>query len=411
MFFLDSYDTMERKDSRVAKQREDMTRNDTEGAREYAADRGNDSRSVNAHWWTFFSGYRLKQWQKELGLLMEETGLSPAQISAYTGLAHGEKTAFLAKLPAKRTSYIGIGMALGQPLDVINRWIGKYGMKRRLYAKDVTEDLVWIYLIQANMADREGKVNYYRMFDDCADAVYRTYCACWKDYIHHDADTVQVEQDLARETFEVGFENLRAFVVDHMDAFKTAYAKPRRMLADYTKILLDHLELPGREQGKNTLSDLRQYMEDSMINYLSGDPGTIHAMDRRRNDRHTLNFKHVPQGRKAHISLAMALGMTRNELDRYLELMGFTPLDAVNRDEGMLINALEEWEYEHPLQRRLKEMTLEHAGSEGPDRECAGTAEMERELAAEAVQQMLHLRQDISEAFEQVNIPCPYFAQ
>ncbi|MBQ9015102.1 MAG: hypothetical protein IJ109_03185 [Firmicutes bacterium] len=371
-----------------------MKHNDTAGAKEFAKDQKNEVSDVDAHWWMFFSGYRLKQWRSELNHCIEKSGVSIREICEKTGLTYSDDTAFFARLPRRRNTYIGIGMALGQPLETINRWISKYGGKRTLYAKDISEDLVWIYLIEANAADHPSQKNYYRLHESCADAVYRTYCALWQDYIEQDEGTVQLLEKLKNVSFDDEFQGLTEFVAGHMDAFKTAYARPRRLLADYTRMILEHVSTGSA--GASSLSVLRGYLDDSMLNYLSGDPETIHALER-RSHRHSLSFKHVPKGKKSHIALALALGMT-SEIDRYLELMGFAPLDAVQQDEGILISVLEKWEREHPLQRRLKQMELEGDKSvtltEGQIREALG--------------EMLRLRQDVAAEFAELKKTCPY---
>ena len=120
-----------------------MFRNDTAGANDFASDTAHTVVEVDAHWWEFFSGYRLKQWQKELRKYMGRTGVSEKEICEYAGLVYSDAAVFYNRLPKKRETYIGVGMALGQPLDTINRWIRKYGKKRELYVKDITADLVW----------------------------------------------------------------------------------------------------------------------------------------------------------------------------------------------------------------------------------------------------------------------------
>ena len=371
-----------------------MKQNDTAGARDYAADVNHKTSDVDAHWWEFFSGYRLKQWRTELKKCIADSGMSVQEICEKTGLTYSNDTAFFARLPKRRETYIGIGMVLGQPLETIDRWIRKYGRKRGLYVKDITEDLVWIYLIEAAAADPARGAELYRMHEKCADAAYQTYCALWQDYIEHDEGTVQLLEELKAMPFDDEFKGLTEFVAGHMDAFKTAYARPRRMLDDYARMILKY---SGQRSGKElSLSVLRGYLDDSMINYLSGDPETIHALER-SSGRHSLSLKHVPKGRKSHIALALALGMT-TEIDRYLELMGFVPLDAVQAEEGILISTLAKWEEDHPLQRRLKQMELEGDGS----------VEMTEKEIDEALKEMLHLRQDVGAEFGKIKKTCPY---
>ena len=137
-----------------------------------------------------------------------------------------------------------------------------------------------------------------------------------------------------------------------------------------------------------------------MINYLSGDIDTINVIDLKSGIR-TLKFKQIPKGKKAHISLALALGMSREEIDRYLTLMGFAQLDAVDPEEGLLLNALENWEKSHLLPQRFRNAESS-GGSEPP------LSEKEK---AEAARQMLLLRQDLSEMYRMRNRKFPYLKQ
>ena len=373
-----------------------MFRNDTAGANDFASDTAHTVIEVDAHWWEYFSGYRLKQWQKELRKYMDRTGVSEKEICEYAGLVYSDAAVFYNRLPKKRETYIGVGMALGQPLDTINRWIRKYGKKRELYVKDITSDLVWIYLIGANAKDRESGRNYYRLFDQCADAVAQTYSNLWEDYIEHNEETAQVASELEKVSFDEQFEGLTSFVASHIDALKTAYAKPRRMLDQYVNMILERVASKDYNQ-KPTLSTLRGYLDDSMINYLSGDPETIHAL-KRKSDRHVLNFKHIPKGRRSHISLALALGMMQDEVDKYLDLMGFFPLDAVDQQEGILINMLHAWEEKHPLQRKLKRRVIDEDLS----------VEITEEEEKLAIREMLLLRQDLNDEYSRMKMSCPY---
>ena len=98
-----------------------MKQNNTAGARDYAADVNHKTSDVDAHWWEFFSGYRLKQWRTELKKCVADSGMSVQEICEKTGLTYSNDTVFFARLPKRRESYIGIGMVLGQPLETIER--------------------------------------------------------------------------------------------------------------------------------------------------------------------------------------------------------------------------------------------------------------------------------------------------
>ena len=97
-----------------------------------------------------------------------------------------------------------------------------------------------------------------------------------------------------------------------------------------------------------------------------------------------------------HISMCLALGMGRSEIDRYLEMMGFAPLDTEEGQEAVLAEMLDEWEAKEPLPVALKR------GLAGEEMTLTGE---EKRRAAE---EMLMLRQEIAEQYEKRGIAFPY---
>jgi hypothetical protein len=85
----------------------------------------------------------------------------------------------------------------------------------------------------------------------------------------------------------------------------------------------------------------------------------------------------------------MALGMTTDDIDPFLEMMGYAPIDVSDSDEGKLLMALTEWEAMHPLQRAYKNRYLK-------DDVSIALSPAEEFMA---VRDMLHLRSDIEEAY------------
>ena len=362
----------------------------TVGAWNFAVNSNNQAGEVESNWWQFFSDYRFRRWREELDELTEEQGVSLQDICRYLGVTYRKGIGFYDKLPKKRNMYIGIGMALNQPLETINQWIVRYGMKRKLYVKDLEEDMPWIYLICCNYRDRSTKRNYYSEYEACKQAAHSTYLKCWEDGVSEDLLTQIIETDLQSIEYDAQYEGLCRFVMCNIDSFKTAYVKPRTMLDQCVERLILANAGSDSMDAVVSLNSMRGYLDDSMINYLSGDVDTINVTDLKSGKR-TLKFKHVPKSKKAHISLALALGMSREEIDRYLMMMGFARLDAVDIEEGLLLNALVLWEQEHPLPGKLR-------GSEE-------LSDNERLLAA---RQMLQLRQDLQEMYQSQGRELPY---
>ena len=86
----------------------------------------------------------------------------------------------------------------------------------------------------------------------------------------------------------------------------------------------------------------------------------------------------------------MALGMTAEDIDQFLEMMGFAPIDVSDRDEGMLLTALTEWETTHPLQRAYKNMHFKEDNS----------IQLSPAEEFRAVNEMLQLRSDLEETYK-----------
>ncbi len=368
----------------------------TQGAYDFAANIERKPVEVESNWWQFFSDYRMKCWKDELDELVDETGLSLLDVCRYLGVTYAKGIGFYDRLPKKRSMYIGIGMAFKQPLETINQWIVRYGMKRKLYVKELEEDLPWMHLICANYQDRKTDHNYYKDFDMCRSVAHEAYLQSWEAEIEGEQVTVQIETDLMNVKYDPLFEGLKMFVQSNMDSFKTAYVKPRIMLDKYVKSYISAGRTSDKEDAVVSLNSMRGYLDDSMINYLSGSTDTVNVIDLKSGKR-TLKFKHVPKSKKAHVSLALALGMSRMEIDQYLIMMGFSRLDAVNIDEGILLNMLSIWESEHPLQKGLvlydESDKCNHLSSDDKQR---------------AIEERMNLRRDLNEMYNSVGRVFPY---
>ncbi|MBQ3291938.1 MAG: hypothetical protein IJH43_06150 [Mogibacterium sp.] len=359
---------------------------------------------------------RSREWRETLDDLMQKTGTSISQIADYIDVPYnGSETNFYAKLPQKRRKFIGIGMALGQPATVINNWILKYSGKRRLYVKDVSEDLVWLYLIELNHRYMEENnfhpaINYYKMYEDCQNTAYITYRQLWEEVILNSIDTQDLEVRLEDAVYDETFEGLKEFIFDNMDSFKTAYTKPRKMLDSYVECILEGLtaglandnasdESRHIKGSKYRLNGLRGFLDDSMINYLSGDIDTHHVIDRKKGVR-ILSTKHIPASRKIHISMCLALGMTGDEVDQYLRLMGFAPLGSKDPVERFLAEALDSWEKEHPLQRAMKSRCIYDE-----------PIDLDSTEMLKAAESMLQLRLDLRDRFAKQGLMFPYYTE
>ena len=357
----------------------------------------------------------LRKWRNTIDELLEKTGVSLEEVCRYAGFAYnGKETAIYKKLPRKRSAFIGVGMALGMPLEEINSWIVDIAGKRKLYAKDISEDLVWIYLIEANAKECEktglasagavetdGRRNYFSLYEKCQSVAYATWKELWDELTMDPEDTADVEIQLENVDYDDNFEGLKTFIIDHMDSFKVAYAKPRKMLDDYVELILSAFREGGKE-GMLGLTDLRGWLDDSMINYLAGDSEMINVIDK-KSHRKTVKIKYVPRSRRVHISMCLALGMCRGEIDRYLEMMGFAPIDTEEGQEAVLAEALDEWEAKEQLPAALKN-DLKRETADDTSSKSALTGEKKRRAAEE----MLMLRQELAEEYEKRGIRFPY---
>ena len=226
-------------------------------------------------------------------------------------------------------------MAFRQPLEVINTWIADFAMKKKLYVKDISEDLVWIYLIQLNLDDPDPDANWFRRYEDCQSVANAAYKEVWQAVISNRLSTADMDLKLDKEEHDQDFKGLTRFISVNIDSFKTAYSRPREYMNKYLNAIFRQ-GLSGEESNYAKLNSLRGYLDDGMINYLSGNYTTINTYDRVK-QRRTLRIKFIPKGRKFHISLCLALGMTVEEIDRYLDLMWYAPLQSEDKTEGLLI--------------------------------------------------------------------------
>ncbi|MBR3124462.1 MAG: hypothetical protein IKF42_03415 [Mogibacterium sp.] len=333
--------------------------------------------------------YTLRSWRNTLDRLSKETGTSLKEVSEYIGAACSDEIpGFYIKMPHKRAAFIGIGMAFKQPVDVINQWITDYARKRKLYVKDLSEDLVWLYLINANLNDKTGSTNYYRRYEEYQAVAYAVFRERWDEIGLGFEDTADVEVSLGQADYGPEYDGIKAFVAEHMDAFCSAYAKPRALLDNWLQQIISTCREHPEETVICSLNSMRGWLDDSMINFLSGDVSTVNVIDRKTGKR-SINIKRMPKSRRKYIAMCMALGMTTDDIDNFLEMMGYAPIDVSNSEDGKLLMALTEWETVHPLQREYKNHYFKNHVS----------IELSPAEEYQAVRDMLQLRRDIEEAY------------
>ncbi len=344
------------------------------------------------------NAYRLRSWRNNIDRLIAASECSLEDICEYTGMAwNGKETSFYIKLPKKRRTYIGIGMALKQPAEVINDWLTRYAGKRRLYIKDISEDLVWMYLINANLREDSPETNYFLRYEEFQSVAYAVFCEKWDEILMGYVDTAEVEVSLAQADYSEEYDGIKEFVAEHMDAFKTAYVRPREYLDMYVTHIIDTCRRNPANKTVRSLNSMRGYLDESMINFLSGNSETINVIDR-NTGRRTINIKHVPRSRKKYICLCLALGMTTDDINCYLDMMGYAPLDSMDSDEAALMSLLSEWERSHPLQRAYKKRYFE----------CEDSANLTEQEEFRAVESMLQLRADLTERCKAEGKEFPY---
>lgn len=348
---------------------------------------------------------KVKKWRKIVDDLLREKGKDMKWLCEYIGAAYNENgVSFYEKLPKRRTTYIGIGMAFRQPLEVINKWITEFAGKKKLYVKDVSEDLVWIYLIQLNQMDQAEDINYFRRYEECQAIAHAAYHEVWEEFTSGSLSTADVEVRLDKAEHDRDFTGLTRFIAGNIDSFKTAYARPMQYL-DYYITAIFRTEVTGKQSKYSNLNRMRGYLDDSMVNYLSGDHTTINTYDW-QNRRKTLNIKYIPKSRRFHISLCLALGMTVREINTYLDLMGYAPLDEDDKTERLLLHLLEEWDTTHPLQRALKDRLLS-SDPANPD----AAAELTFDNYAAFQEELLFMREEMGKRFKEQHTSFPYMSK
>ncbi|MDD6310833.1 MAG: hypothetical protein PUB09_02720 [Firmicutes bacterium] len=302
------------------------------------------------------SKFKVYSWRDEMRGLAREKGVGPRELCEYLGEPVKDKPAFWSKMPHKRETFIGIGMALKLPLEDINRWIAKYGDKKKLYVKDVIRDLAWVYLINANVNDTESDTNYYQKYEICRDLIDEVYDAIWQENIAIYVETVNLDAKISDIEYDHEFSGLVKFIRENLGAINTAYARPRRILSKYVDEILRVLN--ENSEVEWCLNSLRgEYLNDSMINYLTGDPNEINVIDRKTRKK-TSGVKMIPSAKRTHIDLCVALGMTTEDINDYLEQMGYAAIDASDESVKRLIEILDEFEEDNPLVRKFKKQRI-----------------------------------------------------
>ena len=334
--------------------------------------------------------YLLRSWRNTLDHLAKETGTSLEEVSEYIGMAYSDVApGFYVKMPRKRATFIGVGMAFKQPVEVINQWITDYAHKRKLYVKDISEDLVWLYLINANLHDDSGDINYFKRYEEYQAVAYAVFRERWDEIGLGFEDTADVEISLGQAEYGPEYDGIKAFVAEHLDAFSSAYAKPRAMLDNWLQQIISTCREHPDETVISSLNSMRGWLDDSMINFLSGDASTVNVIDRKTGKR-SINIKRMPKTRRKYIAMCMALGMTTDDIDPFLEMMGYATIDVSDSDEGKLLMALTEWENMHPLQRAYKNSHFKNVVS----------VDLSPAEEYRAVREMLQLRSDLAEAYK-----------
>lgn len=69
---------------------------------------------------------KASSWKKTLEDYVETTGISLEDVCSYLGLSYPGKIGFYNKIPKKRETFIGIGMAFGLDVSTIDEWIMRY---------------------------------------------------------------------------------------------------------------------------------------------------------------------------------------------------------------------------------------------------------------------------------------------
>lgn len=334
-----------------------------------------------------YNPYKLNGWRLEFRTLAKVHGMTPSMLCEYLGLSVSDKPSFWMKMPMKREIFIGLGMALKQPLNVINRWITIYGDKKKLYVKDIMSDLVWIYLIEANCRDMNSDINYYKKYESVRSVIESVYLDIWREEQTNIEETYEVEKSMENIEYSEAHIDISRFVERHIGDITSAYSKPRHMLRDYVEAIVKVLD--EAEEVKWNLSRLRGYLDDSMVNYLAGDPDYFNVIDRKTKTM-TPVFKTMPVTKEAHVRICMALGMTEYDINKYLELMGYAPLSEAEPVEKQLISVLGNWENNHSLQRTFKNQCI--YGINTPEQN-----ELTLEEQVSAVEQILELRAHVSQ--------------
>jgi len=325
--------------------------------------------------------FRLWSWRSELKKLSKDTGLSMAGIAEDIGVKLSDTPGFYLKLPKEKETYVKLGLALKQPVEVVNKWIIKNTKSPALYAKDPI-DLIGIYFLNINYKQNCGFENSKRNIDfytSCLQTHKKDFRKSNSAIIPSALSTAEIENDI-KELYNE--DDLLTYISTHREAFLSANKRSWELMRKkYIDIILSRINTLTEDVSKWTLYTLKDkcIISPALHNYLCGD-----------------GYKtQVPRKKSTYIFYGLSLGMSLEQICTLLKTAGYDALN-LNDDsdafaEFAMYQLLISWENNHPEAKKFRCKTFYNNTD----------IDMTPEEELEGIMQLFRQRQDITNEYNE----------
>ena len=269
-----------------------------------------------------------EQWQNKIHqIIHQELQCSQSEFERISGFSRQTIIKWCnGSVPKSREHFIRIGLAAGYDIEQMNDFLQKYGRYPELYPK-TPEDCVCMYVIQ-KYRGRQAVAKYNELVGRLKRDTGKKVATRVPD------DAKAMEEQIGSLASD---EELQQFMEENTQVFATAYRKLNiyitKLLEERTEKRLSNTAKMGDEQEWS--SSLRQ---------------CISAIR---------NGKWYPTRDKV-ISIGLHFGLTREQVDRLLEMAGMRPLYAKNVFECVVIFILKEAELRNVLEPEAEDYHMDN---------------------------------------------------
>ncbi len=281
---------------------------------------------------SFLKNYEQFQmdWKNYINEQLMITGLSYKKFGDRCGFSKNTIKSWCEEgvVPRSRNQYIKLGFGLGMNEHEINHLLTTYGGYQELYSKDI-HDAICIFFLNKQEQNAEGEQYGYEMVKNW----YTQYGNFVEKHTIHmqyynEAATMDFTREIAMKKSQKEF--LR-YVEENKDVFSHIYSRLIIFMEDWIQIRI------------------KECMEDSIKKVSAHQLFQRKHLDGSFEVAFSKLKRHgILPTRQQLIQFAVAMNMTRNEIDYMLGLANMSPLSVRNRAECILLYLLQQFENRHP---------------------------------------------------------------